>query len=87
LIFISSKPADRRHQYPRNSRPDDARAIKYGGVQGNGVDEILSTHHFHHEGLSRRYVKGIHEAEHGGEHKHMPYLHTIGECQDGQNKG
>ena len=37
--------------------------------------------------LSRRDVKGIDEAEQGGERKHMPHLYTIGECEGGQDKG
>ena len=63
---------DARDQQAGHSRPDDARAVEYHGVEGHRVGQVGLAHQIGEKGLAGRDVDGAPHAVDHGEHSHVP---------------
>jgi hypothetical protein len=66
---------------------DHARTVEHGGVQGDGVHEVVFANHVDEEGLAAWDVKGVDYAEQGREDEDVPDLDFVGEGERGQDEG
>ena len=67
--------ADGRNHQAGNSRTNQARAIRHGRIDGDGITEIAAVfHHLHQKRLAAGHVKGIDQALHGGESNDLPQI-------------
>lgn len=73
---------------PGQRRTDEPGAVEQGGVQRDGVSQVvLVLEHLHDERMPHRHVEGIHETEKEGEHEEMPDLDRPRQGEDGQDQG
>jgi len=48
---------------PGQGRADDPGGVEQGGIQSDGVHEVLPPHQFNNEGLSGQRVKSVRQAQ------------------------
>ena len=75
-----------RDHDPRQCRRRDARALPYGGVEGDGAHHDLALYQVRVERLPRRLVERVHAAHHEAYRDQVPRLDQLEQGYDGQQK-
>ena len=67
-------------------RADHARAVEHRGVEGDGVHQIVALDHLDDEGLPRRHVEGVDDAEERGQDDDVPLVDAPGQRERRQDE-
>ena len=65
--------------FSRERRADDARPVEHHRVDGDGVGQILASHHLDDEGLPGWAVESVDHTHDRGQQHDLPHLHNPGE--------
>ena len=79
--------ADRHDQHSGDGWADDTGRVEGGGVQANGGWNDASRHKVGDEGMARRNVHRVHDADEGGKPQHPFDGDLAGEREDGECRG
>jgi hypothetical protein len=63
--------AEGRDEYARDAGTDGSGHVIHGGIQADGVAQVIRSDHLENEGLARGVFKGVVESQHDGQHAHV----------------
>ena len=68
----AKRRAEEADQDPGNGRPDDARAVEDGRIEGDRVGDVVAADHLHHERLASGHVHRVDQAQKEREDEDVP---------------